>query len=132
MKEATKQTLDELSDRKYRITAARTEIVSALAAHTSPITIQTLVNQVCADEASVYRTIALLVEEGLAEQVEVQDAATHYALASGHHHHLVCTNCDRIFHIPCTHPPIPERARTGGFRVTHHEVTFYGACTTCC
>jgi len=132
MEKATHKVLEVLRERGYRITGARKEIVHALAQSKSPLTIQALAERVKADEASVYRTIDLLEKEGLTEQIEVQNDATHYALADEHHHHIVCTNCDRIFHVACSQPPHVPRAFQKRIYITHHEVTFYGVCTHCC
>lgn len=120
-----------LSERGYRITQARSEIVSALEEAKKPQTIQEFVQAVNVDEVTVYRTITLLVHESLIEEIPLQGGPTHYALAHEHHHHAVCTTCNRIEHLPCTlqhHTPPTIR---GFSDVDRHEVTYYGTCTSC-
>src|ERR1035437_7305268 len=48
--------------------------------------------------ATVYRTLKLFVEAGLAREILLHDGQTRYeqALAGEHHDHLVCTGCNAI------------------------------------
>ena len=130
MSVASKQVLEELSKRGYRVTEARERIVNALAQADAPLSVQALASRVLVDEASVYRTIKLLVEEELVEEITIVQERPHYALSHGHHHHVVCTGCGLIEHVPCHDIP-----RSGGFEnfaaIERHEVTYYGVCKTC-
>ena len=49
-------------------------------------------------KASIYRTLPLLLECGLVEQVEKMDKHAHYehTFGHGHHDHLICIKCGRI------------------------------------
>lgn len=131
MKEASNAILKILTERGYRITQARTEVVEALSRIHEPITIQALALEVDVDEVSVYRTIATLRKELLVEEITTAGNVTRYALAEGHHHHVVCENCAKVVHISCdTEPEIPSKVE--GFSVVHtHELTFYGLCKKC-
>jgi len=131
MKDAIRQVTDELQARGYRLTRARRSIVDALYKAKHPQAIRALAAKVDADDASVYRTIDMLSAEGLVERIRLPDGSQAYALAFGHHHHLICTTCNRVLHIPCkgmraklpTHPDFAN--------VEDHEVTYYGTCTAC-
>lgn len=48
--------------------------------------------------ASIYRTIPLLVEAGIIEEVERVDKHAHYELTYGreHHDHMLCMGCGRV------------------------------------
>lgn len=130
MKDAIQQILGELSSRGYRITKARQEVVSALAFATQPLAIRALCERIkSSDEASVYRTVRTLVEEGLAEEIVVQNQAPHYALAHEHHHHVICKRCGFMEHLECAmeHLQKPRSFTT----IDSHEVTFYGLCKKC-
>lgn len=131
MENATKQTLRILSDRGHRITDARTRVVRALAQASTPMTIQELADRVSVDEVSVYRTVDLLHEEELVEEITVRNQRPHYALAHGHHHHVICRNCGFIAHVSCPREPQAPRNVRGFAVIDAHDVTFYGMCATC-
>jgi Fur family ferric uptake transcriptional regulator len=130
MKSANDEVLQELSMRGYRVTEARKSVVEKLKSVTQPVTIQSL----CAalshiDEASVYRTVRMLLQEGLLEEIRVAGKLSTYALSHGHHHHAVCTACGAMEHIECHSPQtaVPASFKT----ITAHEVTLYGLCKKC-
>lgn len=49
-------------------------------------------------KASIYRTLPLLLESGLVEEVEKIDKHAHYehTFGHGHHDHLICIKCGRV------------------------------------
>lgn len=130
MAKASTDVLQTLSTRGYRITDARKAVVDALARAKHPVTIQELAARVRADEVSVYRTIALLKDEELLEELFFGEELR-YALFHEHHHHVVCRRCNYVVHIPCNdarrrqvnHPVFSE--------IDEHELTFYGTCKKC-
>jgi Fe2+ or Zn2+ uptake regulation protein len=130
MKDATKDILNELSVRGYRITQARTEVIASLSALQQPQSIQSICARVkSSNEASVYRTVRMLVTEGFAEEIAVQNSVSHYALSHGHHHHAVCTGCGFMEHLECSTEKL-ELPRS--FQaINSHEVTLYGLCKKC-
>lgn len=129
MKQVTAEITDSLRERGYRITKARVAVIDAFATQTKPHTITEYVEHVSVDEATVYRTIELLLEEGFIERI-VANGETLFALGHGHHHHLICTNCDHIEHLPCQTPGLTLTQHPFA-QVTSHEVTFYGLCKQC-
>ncbi len=131
MKTASTTILDTLRDRGYRVTQARTEVIEALAKKHEPQSIQSLCTEVRVDETSVYRTISMLKQEGLIEEINIQGGATRYALTHGHHHHVVCTNCEKVVHVACATEPKKPPHVEGFSSITSHELTFYGVCSCC-
>lgn len=123
--------LSTLRSRGYRITPARTTIVEMLAYTPTPLTIQEVSERVSVDEVTVYRTISLLLEESLLEEIPIVGGPTRYALAHDHHHHLVCTQCNYIEHLPCSTKSLPVPHSKQFARINSHEVTYYGICNTC-
>lgn len=131
MKSATKNILQVLSDRGYRITVARKSVIDTLAHNHTPQTIQELVEKVDVDEVSVYRIIELLVAEGFVEEIALQQEKSRFALAHEHHHHVVCNNCGVIKHIPCEGAFFHAKKVNDFATIESHEVTLYGICKTC-
>ena len=87
-------------------------------------------------QATVYRTMKLLTECGLAAARNFLDGQTRYEMSdeSGEHHdHLICTNCGKIVEfVDGRIEELQERvARTHGFVVTHHKMELYGLCERC-
>jgi len=83
--------------------------------------------------ATVYRTMKLLTECGLAQPRHFGDGQTRYETAGDHHDHLICTGCGLI--VEFENDEIEQLqlavARKHGFRVTHHKMELYGRCADC-
>lgn len=87
-------------------------------------------------QATVYRTMKLLTECGLAEARNFLDGQTRYERSdqSGEHHdHLICTECGTIVEFVDERiEDLQERvAKNKGFTVTHHKMELYGLCDKC-
>jgi Fur family transcriptional regulator, ferric uptake regulator len=131
MKDASIHIQAELTKRGYRVTQARVEIATLLAKAAQPLTIQSLCQQAKSDEVSVYRTIALFMKEGFVEEVPGSTSGARFALRHGHHHHVVCTTCEKVVHIEGgTEPSIPKKI-PGFAAIVDHELTFFGTCNEC-
>ncbi|MCG3172242.1 MAG: hypothetical protein GMKNLPBB_00388 [Myxococcota bacterium] len=84
--------------------------------------------------ATVYRTIRLLVESGLAEAHHFGDGTTRYEpVVSEHHDHLICRSCGAIveFHNDSVERLQDEIAAGFGYRVLSHKHEIYGVCPDC-
>lgn len=85
--------------------------------------------------ATIYRTMKLLAESGLAHARNFGDGQTRYEPAFGreHHDHLICTRCGTI--IEFENDRIEQMqdavAKKHGFRVTSHKMELYGLCKAC-
>ncbi len=84
---------------------------------------------------TVYRTLKLLTEAGLARDVRFGDGKTYYEhhYDHEHHDHLICTECGRI--IEFFSAEIEElqdkMAAKYGFRLTNHSLRMWGICEDC-
>lgn len=86
--------------------------------------------------ATVYRTMKLLTECGLASPRQFGDGHTRYEPSEDgeqHHDHLICTRCGLI--VEFLNPHIEELqdrvAAEKGFIVTRHKMELYGLCEAC-
>ena len=82
---------------------------------------------------TVYRTMKLLCEAGLASERHFDDGVTRYEIEHEHHDHLVCLRCGKIIEFECemiesTQLEIADRYR---FRVLRHRHELYGHCEAC-
>ncbi|MCA9506072.1 MAG: transcriptional repressor [Myxococcales bacterium] len=82
---------------------------------------------------TVYRTMKLLVEAGLATERHFDDGITRYETEHEHHDHLVCIKCGRIQEFECDEIEERQReiAKGYGFQVLRHRHELYGHCAAC-
>jgi len=82
--------------------------------------------------ATVYRTLKLFTEAGIALERRFQDGQTRYeAWAKGEHHdHLICRTCGHIFEFEddVIEARQAEVARTRGLTLVSHRHDIYGEC----
>ena len=74
--------------------------------------------------ATVYRTLKLLLDSGLASSRQFDDGQTRYEVAGAHHDHLICVKCNLILEFENDEiERLQERmaAELGGFRVLRHK-----------
>ena len=84
--------------------------------------------------ATVFRTLKLLVDEGVVCRVLLDDGHLHYRLSrSAHHHHLVCTQCGAIedFTTCDVAEVIDDLSRRTGYEIESHWLELYGRCSRC-
>jgi Fur family ferric uptake transcriptional regulator len=85
--------------------------------------------------ATVYRTLKLLAEAGLAQERRFEDGFTRYEHASqdAHHDHLICTHCGAIIEFENESIEALQQAvaRKNRFKVQSHKLELYGLCAGC-
>lgn len=85
--------------------------------------------------ASVYRTLPLLVEIGLIEEVERVDKHAHYERVSvdSHHDHMICTKCGKVieFFSPTLELLQDEICQRENFQKIRHSLEIFGICAQC-
>ena len=85
--------------------------------------------------STVYRTMHLLVECGLASENTFGADTKYFEKVPGkkHHDHLVCTLCRKVeeFHHPLIEASQREIAKQYQFLITSHEMTLFGTCSDC-
>lgn len=84
--------------------------------------------------ATVYRTLMMFVEAGLASQRQFGKGQSLFEAVGGHHHdHLICTGCGKIIEFENNQiEHLQERvAKKHGFKLTHHKMELYGQCQKC-
>jgi len=125
-----------------RQTPTRQHIVDVLAAASGPMTIpEILAARDGLAQSSVYRNLVVLEDAGVVHRMMTRDDFARYELAedlTGHHHHLVCSNCGRVEDLPATAAveksvaaAVDQAARKAGFRTQHHRLDLIGLCADC-
>jgi len=85
--------------------------------------------------ATVYRTMKLLTDSGLAIARQFGDGQTRYENLpeDGHHDHMICIKCSKIAEFQNQKIELlqSEMAKKLGFTVVNHKLELYGYCTEC-
>ncbi len=133
--------LTELLSRKgVRPTRARLEVLEELAREPDDVTAQALWRRLRergdsrVGLATVYRTLALLNEQGVIDSLSHHGTEHCYRLcADTHHHHLLCSNCHRVIEVDeCGLGDwLDEVSERHGFVATDHRIEIVGLCAAC-
>src|SRR5580700_5327136 len=133
--------LETYMDKKgLRSTDQRRLIVDTFFRADNHVSIEELLAQVREKDprvgyATVYRTLKLLTECGVANERRFGDGLTRYELADDvtHHDHLICIECGDI--VEFEEPRIEELqegvARRHGYELRSHKHELYGICPKC-
>jgi Fur family ferric uptake transcriptional regulator len=85
--------------------------------------------------ATVYRTLNLLVEIGVAERVRLGGGSASFepVLGRQHHDHLICLACGTVveFHDDAIERRQATIVKKHGYVVRHHRLEIFGVCPRC-
>ncbi len=86
-------------------------------------------------QTTVYRTLRLLTDAGLAREVRFGDGRAHYEhnYKHPHHDHMICTECGKIieFYSPELEAIQEAMAARHKFQLTEHLLRMIGICADC-
>lgn len=129
--------LGQVQARGHKLTRPRRQIVETLFAQPRAVTAAELFALLQArgvSLASVYRTLELLVELGVAETVaHPGDEQRYLACSLDHHHHVICDQCGRVAELDeCILGPFEDLvAEQTKFAIEGHTLEFHGRCAGC-
>ena len=129
-----------ISESGLKNTPQRRRIVKIFFRSGKHLSTEELYEQVKAEEngigqATVYRTLKLLCEAGLAKEQHFGETTARYEPIEddSHHDHLICTMCGK--NIEVMDEEIEQRqeelAKNCGFILTSHRMVMYGLCGDC-
>ena len=130
----------KLNNEGLRMTRPRQVVLSILEKATVPLSPQSIHQQSLDNDqeiglVSVYRTLDVLMDLALVRKVHDQADCHGYVLASpGHHHHLVCHECDRAVEFSGAEDLsklVSRIQNETGFIVDGHLLQLYGLCPEC-
>ena len=127
-----------LRERGQRVTPQRLAIARALSDMDRHVTAEQIFGEVSArmpgvSLPTVYATLDLLEELGLARRVPSEGGAVVYDPRADDHHHLVCRRCGAIADLdaPVDAGPLLAAARDAGFAPDAWHVVVRGLCADC-
>ena len=132
-----------LADHDVRYTQGRQAVVHGLAMAQGPRSASEL-HEAIGDRvplSSLYRSLAVLEEAGIASPHYSVKGLTRYELAewlAGHHHHLVCVNCGSVEDVEMTEEQeveleqlVARISSRASFSPANHALEIAGRCARC-
>lgn len=132
--------LEQLRAAQVRLTPVRRLVADVLSRHTVPQTLGQLCQHEALagqfDDATVYRTLVLLVELELVRQVQLQGRQTHFVINMPGEcsTFLVCRCCGTITpvkHGAAVHEMEQRIEQTYGYQAVTHNLELFGICPSC-
>lgn len=127
-----------LRERGMRVTSQRLLIDRALrehGGHLSAEQVHELVEPVLpgVTQQTVYSTLALLADLGVARRVAAPGASTRFEARTDEHHHMVCERCGAVEDLDArvSVAKAVGAARDNGFVPSSASVTVLGLCAVC-
>ncbi len=126
---------ETLRARGFRMTQQRLAILQALhdVGHLSPSKLYARVRRTGMTEATVYRNLEFLTENGVIHSSHLPGGHMTYELAGHNHHHMVCRSCGAQADLePASFESlISQLERQTGYRLDGGHLTFFGLCPLC-
>ena len=140
MQEEFDEFVDFLKRKNLKLTSQREEILRYFLKIDRHLTVEDLYNVVKKKDpnigqATVFRTLKLLCEAGLAGEVDFGDKKIRYEHKYGHQHHdhLICVKCGKFIEV--TQPEIEKLqdklCKKFNFSPTWHKMEIFGICKRC-
>jgi Fur family ferric uptake transcriptional regulator len=134
------QQKNQLRKAGYKLTRARLTVLEAIEALGGHVTSAEVLEEVARrDEsigrASVFRTLDLLTSLGIVRPtyIETSQTPTYVMMPEGHHHHIICTTCNRVIEFDDCGLSQLEKTLEDRLNVSieGHLLEFYGICEAC-
>jgi Fur family ferric uptake transcriptional regulator len=88
-----------------------------------------------AARATIFRTLEILAGLHAVERLGLPNGEHSYVCCDtqGHHHHLVCTGCQRAVDLEGLGmaPIVAEVERRTGYQIDRHRLELFGLCPSC-
>jgi len=129
-----------LADQGLKFTRQRQVIAEVVFNSDGHLTLNQILDRARTEHASVgyatvYRTMKLLAESGMAEEHKFADGQARYERATDDHHdHIICSHCGRIVEFEDHDIEVRQEriARNLGFVVRSHRHEIYADCIQPC
>jgi Fur family ferric uptake transcriptional regulator len=132
--------MEYLQERKLKLTPHRQLILDVFLNHEGHRSVEDIYRVVRKQDprvgyTTVYRTMKILVDCGLARAIDLADGITRYEHLYNHEHHdhMICMQCGQSieFYDPGIETLQDEASAQLGFKVLDHRLQIYGLCRDC-
>lgn len=140
MSEELSPRAQRLRDSGHKLTSARLTVLKVLENHVGHMTSTEVIEEskrldAQIGRASVFRALDLFTRLSIIRPTYIDSSMTpaYVMLPDGHHHHIICTNCNRVIefddcHLDGLEAELQEKLHV---RLTGHLLEFYGLCDRC-
>lgn len=131
---------EKLRSAGYKLTNARLTVLKVLESQDGHLTSADVLEAVesiddSIGRASVFRTLDLLTQLAIIRPTYIGGSMTptYVMLPEGHHHHIICVNCNRVIEFDdCGLDQLTNQLETRyNVQLTGHLLEFYGRCADC-
>jgi Fur family ferric uptake transcriptional regulator len=132
--------IEYLQQRKLKLTPHRDLILDTFLRHEGHRSIEDIYRVVREEDprigyTTVYRTMKILTDCGLAREIDLADGITRYEHLYNHQHHdhMICTRCGKSieFYNEEIEAVQDEASEQLGFKVFDHKLQIFGLCGEC-
>jgi Fur family transcriptional regulator, ferric uptake regulator len=132
--------IEYLQDRKLKVTPHRQLILETFLQHEGHRSVEDIYHVVRETDprvgyTTVYRTMKMLAECGLAREIDLADGITRYEHLFNHQHHdhMICMECSESIEFYNAEIEALQDAASEqlGFKVLDHKLQIYGVCRAC-
>ena len=127
-----------LRERGFKVTPQRLAVYNVLSHTTAHPNAEMLYRELqpyypTMSLATVYKTLSILCEVGLAQELNVSEDAFRYDANTQPHPHVRCTCCGRVDDIMdlATDSLEAQAASETGYQIEAHQYYFFGVCPSC-
>ena len=132
---ASQGLVDRLRDQGFKITGPRVQVVERVAGRDDNFTAEEMAAALAPiGRATVYRTLKLLLDQGLICRIVLGDGSVCYRVSHrAHHHHLVCLACGATEDVDLADVEVVLASvrEATEYEVIDHRVEVYGLCPRC-
>ena len=123
----------------YKLTPQRQVVIRTIASSQDHLTPNAIYDKVHQDHpnigvVTIYRTLEILAKLDLICELHLGGSCHSYTIsASGHHHHLICSNCGTVIDFSGHYLGQLEQKLSleTGFEIEDHLLEFIGLCQAC-
>lgn len=133
------KTIQNILSCKNRTTTASSAILDCFHHYNEPIDYSQIMtflsdNLILVNKTTVYRQLNHLQKIGVIQELDLGEGKKRYEINLTHHHHIRCTNCNKI---ECIKLPdgfdrqLAEISKLTKFKITGHTIEITGLCKQC-
>lgn len=131
-----------LKEKGYKATPARLAILDIFSKNREPINAEVIYKKILKiktlrkiNEVTIYRTLLSLEESGILKKVDLRKNSSYFELNNDHHHHIVCTKCNKIEDFENTDLEkiigrVVEKS-SKFINIKEHSLELFGLCRMC-
>ncbi|MCK8823738.1 Fur family transcriptional regulator [Fuchsiella alkaliacetigena] len=127
----------KLKKKGLRWTKQRAAILKVLLASERPLSAQEILLRLQSQNSklrlsTIYRNLNYFEQEQVVNLLQIDQKENKFELNNGHHHHLVCADCEEVLVLDC---PLQnfEKQLSGktDYTILEHRLNIFGICPDC-